>query len=196
MTRVQISAHRIAWPRCCACCCGPKDTEVTLSFTRRRGVRVIREQTKSWLLPYCTRCLDHIDAVERLESFGWTVVHRPAVAVIFGLLLASAVVILLWEKPLLFAITLGAVLAVVLSFGMSPLLSWCSRSHRRALLQREKARQALEDELARCLCDNCASEDHIAAEYDGWSGTVHTFYFANAEFALLFTQANAGKVLG
>jgi len=196
MRLVEISARLIRWPNCCACCCGPADTSVEISFTRSTGVKVIREQTKSWRVPYCTRCLGHIDAADRLSRFGWVVVHRPALAVLLTLLLAGTAVILLQGKPAFFAIVFGAVWAVMLGFGLWFLFSWCMRTHRDAVLRRERARQAIEDDLTRYLCDSCAREALVAAEYDGWSGTVHTFYFANAEFAILFTQANAGKVLG
>jgi hypothetical protein len=33
-------------------------------------------------------------------------------------------------------------------------------------------------------------------EYDGWSGSIHTFYFANSEFCERFRAANARKLVG
>jgi hypothetical protein len=32
--------------------------------------------------------------------------------------------------------------------------------------------------------------------YEGWSGSVHTFYFTNADFCDLFRAANARKLVG
>ncbi len=87
-------------------------------------------------------------------------------------------------------------MAGTVGFGLYAVFPWCVRSHREALRERERARRAIEDDLERCLCDQCAEETEVAAEYDGWSGTVHTFYFSNREFARRFCRVNAGKVLG
>lgn len=45
------------------------------------------------------------------------------------------------------------------------------------------------------MTDTCCTV-RPAVEYDGWRGSVHTFWFANDWYADKFIRANAGKVLG
>src|SRR5262245_57785136 len=54
------AASRIDWPQCCPCCLGPAAASMELVSTRVEGVRVIRTNSKSWVVPYCNRCLAHI----------------------------------------------------------------------------------------------------------------------------------------
>src|SRR4051812_44837622 len=118
MRRVEISARLIRWPNNCACCCGPADTSINISFTSRTGVRVIHEQTKSWRVPYCSQCFDHIDAARKLAGFGWVVVHRPSAAVLFALVLVGAAIILLRSMTTFPSIVFGTAWAGLLGFGL------------------------------------------------------------------------------
>jgi hypothetical protein len=61
--QVQISANMLTWPKMCVCCCSAEVTgKLRTSASRTRGVRVKRTTTSSWDVPYCSRCLAHIDA--------------------------------------------------------------------------------------------------------------------------------------
>jgi hypothetical protein len=50
-------------------------------------------------------------------------------------------------------------------------------------------------QLQRLLRRTCRCEGP-AVEYEGWYGTVHTFYFASEDYAAAFRRANAGKIVG
>ena len=63
---LQISAKIIIWPAHCACCCGPANSSISIGHTRTKGVKVIKEESKSWQVPYCTNCLAHFEA-ERVK---------------------------------------------------------------------------------------------------------------------------------
>jgi len=58
---VEVSARKFSVPFECACCSGGEpEGEMTASFTRRTGKRVIRETTRGLNFPYCHRCLAHV----------------------------------------------------------------------------------------------------------------------------------------
>lgn len=70
MPTVKVSAVVLHWPTCCVCCCGTADTTLPVSAERESGVKVIRTQSKTWAIPYCTRCLAHMKGpaeVQRLR---------------------------------------------------------------------------------------------------------------------------------
>ena len=58
--RVDVSAKIIRFPRVCACCTCPADTEIAVSASRSSGERVVRTRTKTWAFPYCQGCLAHV----------------------------------------------------------------------------------------------------------------------------------------
>jgi hypothetical protein len=60
----------------------------------------------------------------------------------------------------------------------------------------EAERQRLRDKLDATTTPHCVSIRHFAARYEGWRGSVHSFVFANADFANAFVAANPGKCLG
>lgn len=60
--RVAVSARNVNWPPYCPCCCGLADTTVTIEKTVTTGVRVIRNTTREWVIPYCAACLEHQEA--------------------------------------------------------------------------------------------------------------------------------------
>ncbi|MCS7270090.1 MAG: hypothetical protein NZ703_03300, partial [Gemmataceae bacterium] len=70
MPIVQISARISRWPEVCACCCRPADTTILVSATRTKGKRVIQTESKSWHVPYCSNCLEHIKVVQELKQFS------------------------------------------------------------------------------------------------------------------------------
>jgi hypothetical protein len=40
---------------------GEADTVYDATFTRRSGKKVVHTDTRGWSIPYCSRCLDHIN---------------------------------------------------------------------------------------------------------------------------------------
>jgi hypothetical protein len=56
---VEVSARKFMVPRECACCGAAAQVEVAATHTRTTGVRVIREDTRSLMFPYCNGCDRH-----------------------------------------------------------------------------------------------------------------------------------------
>src|SRR5690349_11405044 len=155
MSCVRISAHIIHWPALCACCCRPADTSVEVSSTRVTGKRVIRTQTKGWKVPYCTRCLDHIDAARALRGFSGATFH---LSIVFGLVGAALSVFIFLaficvsvSAALIVGLLSSAatVAVVVLTFRS------CQAKYRRELRAKEDRRARLEDRLERLLAPSC-----------------------------------------
>lgn len=192
---VQISARIIRWPGICACCGHSADTNIEISSTRTTGKRVIRTQTKSWEVPYCSRCLSHIRAARELRSFSRIVVNLSLVIGLAGAALSLLIFgLIVWQS-----VILAVFLSLLLVAGTVVLLSvtWrsCQARYRRHLTAKKAERARLERRLESLLCDTCSRESRCAAEYEGWYGSVHTFYFCNADFATALERANPGKCL-
>jgi len=68
--RVDVSGRHFIFPSECACCGGPADTELAASASREWGKRVVHTETKSWDIPYCTRCTSHIASYEEAGSLA------------------------------------------------------------------------------------------------------------------------------
>ncbi len=80
--RVDVSGHSFVFPNECACCSGIPDCELTVSANRSWGSKVVRTETKSWDVPYCAGCIEHIRADEAAGSFArWF----TALSVLFAL---------------------------------------------------------------------------------------------------------------
>lgn len=84
---VEVSAQKFGFEWECPCCGVPEpDGQLSIGFTRRSGVKVIRHQTRRMDIPYCKSCLSHIRfwRVSRfvLSVFGW-------LAVIIGLMISG-----------------------------------------------------------------------------------------------------------
>ena len=157
---------------------------------------MIREETKSWEVPYCSRCLDHIDAHAELAGFSRFVPHLPVILCLGGAVAVAGAVPFLARVPVVGALVLGSIWAVIVGLGVYALFPWSRRTHARMLRRRERDRRDLADRLDRYLTDDCAEDARLAAEYDGWDGSIHRFYFTSRQFADEFRRANAGKVLG
>jgi hypothetical protein len=81
--RVDVSGHSFVFPNECACCGATPDRELTVSANRSWGSKVVRTETKSWDVPYCTGCIEHVRADEAAGSFArWSTV----LSVLLGLL--------------------------------------------------------------------------------------------------------------
>jgi hypothetical protein len=191
---VEISARIIRWPGACACCCRRADTTLEISSTRVTGKKVIHTHTKSWVVPYCRKCLAHIQTSRELKRFSMFVLH---LSVVFGLVGVAVALLLLFvfiqiSTPL--AICLSLLAAATTIAVIATTFRWCREKYEREVQAKRRGRRELEDRLAALLSPSCAAEGR-AADYDGWYGSIHTFYFSNAEFAALVEEANRGKCL-
>lgn len=88
--RVQISARLIRWPQMCACCLGRADDVYKTTHARVTGKKVIRTDSRWWKVPYCSDCLDHMDAEARAKS----ITAAGAYAVLVGGILLGLMVAL------------------------------------------------------------------------------------------------------
>lgn len=197
MPRVQISAHKIAWPDSCACCCGRPDTTLTVSSTRVEGKKVVRSWTKSWEVPYCMGCFKHRVLSRELARFSTFVLHYSwilaAICLWTGYLLVFQVVSPS-TRPVL-ASVLGLGWAAISVAGLHLTDGHFSRLHRDAKEKRLRARADLEKRFRSLYTSNCSECEDLAASYGGWQHTVHTFFFSNPKFAHQFRCLNAGKCL-
>ncbi len=57
---VQISARFLSWPQVCACCEANAEELLDAAASKSRGRRVVTTVTRSWKIPHCSRCSEHI----------------------------------------------------------------------------------------------------------------------------------------
>lgn len=264
MPTVQISARVIDWPTQCACCCGPANATVAVSHVRTKGVEVIRSEEKSWQVPYCKLCLQHMETERAIDAaktqqehseVNAPVMYRPLVptppspvqagadAIVMGAFGCTVGLFLFVGLPAAFMSTrihpLGA-LALSIIIGMpivgaigfgayywhgfnkrraaektqealkaheTDLLAYEKHKreaerqfaveqarHQAAIDQQENNIHALEKRYRSLLRPGCCRAG-LAASYEGWHGTIHTFAFTNPQFANAFIQANSGKIV-
>jgi hypothetical protein len=193
MYGVQISGRIIRWPSVCACCARPADTTVEVRSTRTTAKRVIDTQTKSCDVPYCNRCLSHIQAAKELGAFSRIVINGSWLIGIAGTVATLLTLgFIPWES-----VFLAPVLSLLMVAGTVGLLvlTWqrCQEKHRLDLEAREAERARLKRHLESLLSKTCSEKTRLAAQYHGWNGSVHTFYFSSAGFAAALERANPGK---
>jgi hypothetical protein len=199
--RVQISARLIRWPSQCACCLRQANEQHNCSHTRVTGKRVIRHNTKSWAIPYCSKCLDHVHAngrAEGMSSAGATAALVGGIliglaSIAFGLCCLGPSIVVPQRPHDPNVNKAGIVLASIVStlVGIAAIVGGIALNRRLAAEYRRKLKLARQKakSLASTQCCTLA----IAANYEGWHGTVHSFWFANSKFADAFISANSGK---
>jgi hypothetical protein len=191
---VEVSARTIVWPNVCACCCRPADTEVEVSSTRTKGTQVVRTQTRTWEVPYCRGCLDHIEAARELSSLRQTDDGNAGRAVGCCLLLAVGLVVaVIWlcaGLPLFVAILLDAIALVVIGLATILALGGLAQNGESRAAEQRRRREETESRFGRASCEGCAEGDRVAVAYDGWDGPRHRFYFSNHLYAERFLGAN------
>ncbi len=198
--RVQISAYIISWPRMCACCLGCADDAHSAGHTRITGTRVIRSNSRSWEIPYCSDCLDHIEA--RAQAKG--IYNGTAYLVLVGGFVAGALLAVTGSCCCAPFFGAGRKLPGIVGFLVASSASvatgiatayggvrWYRQLDAETKQRRRRAMQRAED-LATPTCCRLAP----AVNYESWYGTVHTFWFANEGYARAFIRANPGKILG
>jgi serine/threonine protein kinase len=57
---VMVRGDQLDWPLQCACCGEPSDTSYTAEYTGGDGPFGLFEETRSWNVPYCSQCLEHV----------------------------------------------------------------------------------------------------------------------------------------
>jgi hypothetical protein len=169
---VQVSARLLHFPRvCCSCGSGAPDQHFRASATRTTGKKVVKTDMRSWDFPICSGCLRWISQQRSANSMRGGFIAL----VIFAVLGVVVGVILIREPVGIFAILLGALLGAIAPFVYQ---SW-------------QKKQAAADKIKPSA--GCMIEPVV---YNGWSGTVHTFYFSSGVFCEQFPLANANKLLG
>jgi len=168
---------------------------VEVSSTRVTGKRVIHTHTKSWDVPYCTACLAHIRASRALRSFSMRVTHLSFVFGLFGAILTFFALLLTFPYSAVGAILLSLAAAGATAGFVCFTYPWCKQKYLTLLGEKKRRRKILEENLRLSLSSTCCVEGALAVQYEGWHGSVHTFFFSSSHFARAFTQANPGKCL-
>jgi hypothetical protein len=70
--RVQVSGHKFNFPHQCVCCGATPETTWSVSASRSTGKKVVHTTSKSWDIPYCRRCVEHVHAARRAVRLGLT----------------------------------------------------------------------------------------------------------------------------
>lgn len=170
---VQVSARLLSWPQSCACCRGSSTATLAASHTRTTGKKVIHSQTRSWNVPYCDDCKEHVRLYEDAKS-------SLLLGILAGALVPFCVFALfIDDENNLYRI--AGVLGILAGLALLPL------SYRNYQRKMSLARESQND-------DCCAL--WAAVEYHGWYGTVHTFVFYNQAYATAFRSLNARKCVG
>jgi len=164
--RVSVSARLLKMPGQCVCCSGNNETTKAAAFTRTTGVRVVRQDTRYWDFPHCYACLRHAETHAQMLKIRGQGAIATVAAPIIALFAFANV---LWLVP--------ATAAMVWAFY--------------AVRQAKKLQARLSSEMQ----PKCSTQGP-AVQYEGWQGSVHTFVFANDQYATLFQASNAKKLVG
>jgi hypothetical protein len=95
------------------------------------------------------------------------------------------------DAALLLGMVIGGLLSTPLAAGTVVGAVLLSRHlSKQAARRKEEAMREMTSFMSRTCCAEGRS-----VEYDGWYGSVHTFYFENEQYAQAFIAMNRGKVL-
>ncbi len=200
-TRLSISARIIHWPNRCACCMENADTWHHARASREKGVKVIHVESKKWKIPYCRHCLEHADLFEERDE----ITDQKANGILFVGILSGIVAILIGgfcgslllrhvQENNGFPPILAVIAGMIFFFGGVGSIIGTVVLTRRMKRKNADLRKQLTTKAKSLQCPTCRS-DIPAVEYEGWSGSIHTFWFANPNFAKDVKQLNAEKVL-
>jgi serine/threonine protein kinase len=59
---VEATGSELRWPGNCACCFESADSSLPVQYTAGGGFLGLFEETRAWDVPYCSQCLDHVQA--------------------------------------------------------------------------------------------------------------------------------------
>jgi hypothetical protein len=85
---VTVRGDRVAWPDQCACCSETADASYAAEHTGGDGPFFLFEETRSWNVPYCSQCLEHVHKAVNAPGPGF---GRLAAGTLAGSLLGPAV---------------------------------------------------------------------------------------------------------
>lgn len=102
--RVDVSGKQFAFPRQCACCGRFPGTRLTISGTERN--RQSRTKGWAWDIPYCHRCLKHVQLSDRILIGALGLVAMTGMGAFVGL--ASG---LSWSICLAFFVLISVLVA-------------------------------------------------------------------------------------
>jgi hypothetical protein len=198
---VRVAAPAIDWPPCCACCGGTSAATLQLTSTRVTGVKVLRSETHGWPVPYCLPCLDHLETSRRvaapagaegpaLSRPGPRAIHLPIAGALAGLCVGC-----LGGGLMMAAADRGpqaddagfAVTSALAAVAVAAFLGWLWKRHPHQGVRGE-------EETPPALSEKCPAAGP-AVRCEGWEGPVHTFLFANHDYAVAFMRANQAKLL-
>jgi hypothetical protein len=68
--KVAVSGNIFSFPPECPCCGATPDTTLSVSASRPSRERQPRAETRVWDIPYCVRCISHMNAYEKLRPLA------------------------------------------------------------------------------------------------------------------------------
>lgn len=208
--RVSISARIIRWPQLCCCCLGVSNEVYCANYNRFDGSKSVRVTSRSWNVPYCTQCIEHVNA-KKSNMFNMSksvsfiligVLLGLAVAIVGGCCFTPIATVVVMPKKkqqnkdgdLAGMITMYGGIMVSAMAGATVMIAFVMMSKKK---QEEDIRNRRRHEryIDSLMKDECCATGP-AVRYEGWSSTVHTFEFKNEVYADAFIVANEGKIIG
>lgn len=200
---VSVSARLLDWPNFCASCLGPTDSYFEAWHRRETGVRIIRTDWRVWKVPFCSRCARLVKLRQGIRS-----AEEDLIATRMQIQMGENYRVNgfppLSSQDISFIVIIG-----FLTCGLGALsYFWIRDAHirrcRRVLLALDRNRE-LEADLMQKVATWTKERRDLwppsgkifvpPAEYLERKGSVHTLLFHNSEFARLFQQLNAGKIV-
>jgi hypothetical protein len=102
---VSASGDPLYFHQQCACCLEPSDAAYAAEHTGGDGPFFLFEETRGWDVPYCSRCLQHVQEAANAPGLG---VGRLAAGTLVGAALAGPVGLLVGLGGAAAASALGA----------------------------------------------------------------------------------------
>ncbi len=167
--KVRISSGVVRWPPMCACCMAPADgTDETAIPGQSHRTAAQSASGPRWQVPYCQDCLAHLRQSQSAGPPPWWV--NTLVALVFG-----AIIFISWRH------------ANWIIFGLMTITLALAALAVQSLWYRQ---QEMAEDAAVRMCGPECSGPGPAVHYLGTSGPVHTFEFANGDYAEAFVEAN------
>lgn len=69
---VSVSGYQFTFPGKCAGCSAHADGQLSIAASKSSGKRVVHTKTQVWDVPYCSRCLNHLKAVNQAAQVAKT----------------------------------------------------------------------------------------------------------------------------
>lgn len=207
MYSLLIRGRAVKWPSICPCCCREPDTTIEIkrtaedtTFNWLTGSKTTRSETRSWEVPYCRQCLEHVQAERELQGFSglayhpvWTVI--PVAAIFVGV---AALAVATLETPI-FRYLIPVLLLLIAVLVSRVTYRGCARVFQEQLLTDNARRAALQARADANHSPTCTAKGRVAVRFEGWSEKSHYgewhdewhhFSFANADYGELVAALN------